>query len=250
MIFERIAELADFFNFWEIVLALLVILAATSVQVGAGIAFGIVAGPLLALINIRFVPVPVLLLTFATASSAFWAERRGVKWDQIRYAVSGRILGSIIGAGVLSIIPGEKTFMLIFGSIIAFAVLISISGVKIPFTLASVGFAGTVSGFTAAITSVGGPPMAVVYQSQRSSEARPTLQVYFALGAFFTLAILFISGHGSLDDFLLALILIPAMVAGFMVGPRLKPCFDRGFRTFLLLTAAVAAMMLIYRGLS
>jgi len=62
-------------SIFEMALASLVILFATSVQVGMGIAFGLIAGPLLALIDIAFVPVPVLFLTFCTSIAAFWGER-------------------------------------------------------------------------------------------------------------------------------------------------------------------------------
>lgn len=234
----------------DIVLALLVIFVATTVQVGVGIAFGLIAAPLLALIDVAFVPAPVLLLTLFTAVIASLRERGGIAWDQLRYSVSGRLIGSICGALVLSAIPGERVFMLIFGSIIALAVIVSVSGIRIPFNLASIGLAGLASGFSAAITSVGGPPMAVVYQRQKSQEARPTLQMFFALGAFITLAVLLAGGHLIMRDLALAMLLVPGMALGFVAGPRLRPFFDKTFRTFLLGSAAIAALVLIIRGLS
>lgn len=234
----------------QMLLASLVIFFATAVQVGMGIAFGLIAGPLLALIDVAFVPVPVLFLTFATSISAFWGERKGVQWKELQYAVSGRVIGSIAGAMVLAVIPGEKVFMLIFGSLIALAVLVSISGFTIPFTLKTVGIAGTVSGFTAAITSVGGPPMAVVYQNQKAAYARPTLQTYFAMGSFATLCILAIAGQVELRDAMLAALLLPALALGVFIGPRLRPFLDKSFRPFLLGSAAIAAAMLIVKGLA
>lgn len=250
LILERLFELLALFSWLDIILALAAVLAATSIQVGAGIAFGVVAGPLLALIDVKFVPVPVLMLTFLTATSASWGEREGIVWPEVRSAISGRVAGSIVGAFILTMITDEKTFMLVFGLIIAFVVLISLSGFRIPFNLVSVGLAGLVSGFTASITSVGGPPMAVVYQNRSSREARPTLQTYFSFGAFATIMVLTVGGQVKLDDFLLAFLLLPALLGGFVVGPRLKPFFDRSFRTFMLLVAAAAAAMLIYRGLA
>jgi len=234
----------------ELALASLIIFAATSVQVGMGIAFGLIAGPLLALIDVEFVPGPVLMLTFCTSVTAAVGERRGIKWDQLRFAVSGRLLGSLIGVVVLSMIPDEKTFMLVFGLIIGLAVLISVSGFVIPFTLPAVGLAGAVSGFTATITSVGGPPMAVVYQNQKAGQARPTLQTFFAMGSFLSLCVLGLAGLLSIRDIALAIMLLPALALGFFAGPRLRPFFDKSFKPFLLGTAAVAALLLIVRGLS
>lgn len=235
---------------YEMLLALLVIFFATSIQVGMGIAFGLIAGPLLALIDVAFVPVPVLFLTFATSISVFWGERKGVQWKELQFAVSGRVIGSIIGAMVLAVIPGEKAFMLIFGSLIALAVLVSVSGFTIPFTHQTVGIAGAVSGFTAAITSVGGPPMAVVYQNQKAAYARPTLQTYFAMGSFATLCILAVAGQVGRHDAMLAVLLLPALALGVIIGPKLRPFLDKSFRPFLLGSAAIAAVMLIFKGLS
>lgn len=237
-------------SFWQMALASLVIFAATSVQVALGIAFGLIAGPLLALIDLSFVPVPVLFLTFITSLFAFWGERKDVQWRELRFSVSGRVVGSILGVMVLSIIPNDKVFMLIFGTIIALAVFVSVIGLTIPFNLLSVGLAGTISGFTASITSVGGPPMAVVYQNQKPAYARPTLQTFFFLGSFFTLSVLSIAGKVHLKDALLAVLLVPALSLGFIVGPKLKPFFDKSFRAFLLGTAAITAVLLILKGLS
>lgn len=234
----------------EMLLASLIIFFATVVQVAMGIAFGLIAAPLLAVIDIAFVPVPVLLLTFSTSVAAFWGERKGVKWPELRSAVTGRIIGSIVGVVILSMIPGEKTFMLVFGLIIALAVLFSVSGLPIPFNLRAVGLAGTVSGFTASITGVGGPPMAIVYQNKSAGYARPTLQTFFALGSFFTLCILGLSGQIKPADIMLAFLLLPALFTGFFVGPLTRPFFDKRFRPFLLASAAIASFVLIIRGLS
>jgi uncharacterized membrane protein YfcA len=233
----------------ELVLASLVIFAATCVQVGMGIAFGLIAGPLLALIDVAFVPGPVLLLTFFTSITAALGERTGIKWEQLRFAVSGRLVGSLIGVSILAMIPDERTFMLVFGLIIALAVLISISGFMIPFNRGTIGIAGIVSGFTATITSVGGPPMAVVYQNQKARDVRPTLQCYFAMGSFLSLCVLVFADLMTPRDLLLAMTLLPSLIVGVLVGPKLRPFFDKSFRPFMLATAAFAALLLILRGL-
>lgn len=230
--------------------ALFIIFIATCVQVGTGIAFGLISAPLLAVIDLSFVPAPVLMLTFCTAITAVWGERKGIYWGQLKSALSGRITGSILGVLVLSLIPGDKEFMLIFGLTIAFAVFLSVCGLKIPFNFITIGLAGFISGFTAAITSVGGPPLAVVYQNQKSKDARPTLQSFFAVGAFLTLSLLAVTGHVTRHDIILALLLMPALLLGFIFGPVFRPFFDRNFRSFLMAVASVSALVLIWRGLS
>lgn len=233
-----------------LVLANLVILAATSVQYALGIAFGLIAAPLLALISIQFVPVPVLFLTAITALLSVRSEWRAVDWREAGTAISGRAVGSLAGIAVLTAIPDEKTFMLIFGLMIALAVVISISGLRIPFNLASVAIAGTVSGLTASITSVGGPPMAVVYQRRSAGQARPNLQAFFAIGALVTLALLHASNHVTSRDIALAVLLLPGLASGYLAGPFVRRRVDRNFRMLLLSSAAVSALLLIWRSLA
>lgn len=226
------------------------IFIATAVQYALGIAFGLIAAPLLALISIAFVPVPVLMLTFVTALISLGSEWSKIHWNEVWSAVGGRVIGSIIGVAVLSAIPDEKTFMLVFGTTIALAVAISLGGFRIPFNLFSVGTAGMFSGLSATITSVGGPPMAVVYQRRSAAEARPSLQTYFAMGAFVSLFVLSVSGHVRSSDLALAVALLPGLAAGYLTGPFLRHRIDRGFRILLLASAAISACLLIWRGLS
>ena len=231
-------------------LAFIVIVIAAIVQYGTGVAFGLIAAPLLALINLDFVPIPVLMLTIVTAVMSVWSEREGIRWHEIRFSVLGRFLGSIIGVMILSLIPSDKEFMLLFGLIIAFAVVLSLGGLKIPFNNLSLSFAGLLSGLSASITSVGGPPMALVYQDRNASDVRPTLQTYFATAAFITLGVLGFFGHIDFEDFVISLFLLPGLFVGIFLGPYFRPLFDRNFKPFLLTAAGIAAALLIIRGLS
>ena len=45
------------------------------------------------------------------------------------------------------------------------------------------------------ISSVGGPPVALLYQDERGSEVRGTLSSIFAVGALFSLVVLAVVGE-------------------------------------------------------
>lgn len=234
----------------NILFGILIIMLATVVQYGVGVGFGLLAGPLLALLNIEFVPVPVLILTFITSVSAALSEWRLVKVDQLKISVGGRIMGSILAAMLLGFMPDENSFMLMFGIVVGVMVVVSVGGIKIPFNLVTIGVAGFISGITATITSVGGPPMAAVYQNQKPKDARPTLQVFFAIGSFASFMVLLFVGYVKSTDFLIAACLLPGTAMGFLLGPKLRPFFDKNFRPWILGIAAVASILLIQRGLS
>lgn len=244
------SETLSAYSLLEWALASLAILASTTLQYGMGIGFGVIAGPLLALISIDLVPVPVLFCTCVTAGLAAIGERGNIRWRETLSGVAGRGVGSVIAIMILFMLPGEKAFMLLFGLVVAFAVLVSVAGLRLPFSLPAVGGAGIISGFTAAITGVGGPPMALVYQNQSAIDARPTLQSYFAVGSFLTLTLLAVSGNIDGGDIAAAVLLLPALVAGFLLGPFMRPFFNRNFKPFLLGIAGVAAAILIVRSLT
>lgn len=238
------------FGVTNLVLGMLIIMSATIIQYGVGVGFGLLAGPLLALLNIDFVPVPVLILTFITSVTAAFSEWRLVKVDQLKFSVGARVLGSILAAALLGFLPDEKAFMLIFGVVVGGMVLISIGGFKFPFNLATISAAGFISGVTATFTSVGGPPMAAVYQDQKAKDARPTLQVFFAMGSLSSFIVLAIVGFVKPIDFAVAACLLPGLVLGFLLGPKMRPYFDKNFRPWILGIAAIASILLVQRGLS
>ena len=213
---------------------LFIIFVATSVQVGVGIAFGLIAAPLLALIDIAFVPVPVLFLTLFTAVTASWRERGGIHWDQLRYSVSGRLIGSISGAMVLSLIPGDKTFMLIFGLIIASGG--DRFGQWVTYSLHAGQYRHC--GFCVRFFSRH-------YQRWRATHggclSAPALTGSAAdpadvlcLGAFVTLLVLFIGGHLTSRDLALAILLCRPSPWGFGRGQNCVPFLITGFARFFL----------------
>lgn len=227
----------------------LVICMAAGVQYALGIAFGLVAAPLLALISLAFVPAPVVMLTCVTAFLSLRGEWGAIAWSEVRIALGGRLAGSVAGAGFLALLSDERLFTLVFGLLIAVAVIFSAWGLRVAFNLFSVGLAGGISGFTAALTGVGGPPLALVYQDRKASEARPTLQVFFALGALVTLIVLGLTGHLTLRDPALAILLLPGLACGYLLGPVLRRFADHAFRLLLLASAAVASLLLVAKAL-
>ncbi len=102
----------------------------------------------------------------------------------------------------------------------------------------------------ATITSVGAPPLALIYQDRPPGEARPTLSAFFALGCLLALAGLAVSGHAGLRDVALAALMLPPMLAGIAIARRLRGRFDRRYRPALLAMAGMAAVLLVLRGIA
>lgn len=226
-----------------------VVMAAAVVQAGLGMGFGLTAAPLLALLDPQLVPAPTLFLGMLTAGWGAWAERGAIRWDEVGIGMIGRVLGVAAATLLLAFLTDRKAFTLVFGLLVLVAVLLSASGRRLPFTRAGLVAMSGLSGLMATITSVGAPPLALIYQHRPPAEARPTLAAFFAIGCAIALTGLFASGWAGPRDVWLAALMLPPMFVGMQLARLLKGRFDRRYRPALLAISGLAALMLIAGGL-
>ncbi|CCO50310.1 putative membrane protein, DUF81 [Vibrio nigripulchritudo SOn1] len=226
-----------------------IVVLGSIIQFGFGMGFGIVATPFLVLIEPKLIPISTLYLGVILSLFAAVEDRKLINWADVRIYLSGRILGIFFAASVLVYITSEKGFSLFFGIIMAIALLMTISGWSIPFNRTSLFIAANLSGFMATITSVGGPPMALLYQSRSLKKSRATLSAYFSIGGVLSLIALYMVGWAGWNETLATLILFPPMLVGMLIARRLKGRLDSRFRVILLTLSAVTTCLLIYQGL-
>ncbi len=100
-------------------------------------------------------------------------------------------------------------------------------------------------------TSIGGPPIALVYQSRSGSEIRGTLSGYFSISASITAIMLFSRGQIQTYNLLAALPMIAGCFAGFYLSchttHRMTPRYTR---QIVLVMATVAGIILLVKGIS
>ncbi|WP_020680614.1 sulfite exporter TauE/SafE family protein [Marinobacterium rhizophilum] len=238
------------FSPWLLLAIFVIVTLGTVVQSGLGMGFGLVAAPLLALIDPVLVPVPALFMGMLTSVWAALHERPSIRWNEVGVGVAGRFTGVLAATLVLASMADPKFFMLVFGMLIVMALLLSLSGWQLAFSRRALFGMANLSGFMATITSVGAPPMALLYQGRPAGEARPTLSAFFALGGVVSLAGLYLSGWAGLRETQAAAMLLPPMLLGLYIARRLKGRFDSRYRAALLLMSGFAALLLIFRGLS
>jgi uncharacterized protein len=228
----------------------LIIVAAAIVQLGLGMGFGLTAAPLLALIDPELVPAPTLILGMLSSGWGAIGERQAIAWNEVGVGSIGRVAGVVAATGVLTVLSGGRGFSIAFGLMVGLAVAMSLYGRRIAFNRRTLIGMSTLSGLMATITSVGAPPLALMYQHRPAAEARPTLAAFFALGCLFSLAGLALSGHAGFRDVVLAGLMLPPMLAGIVMARGLRGRFDRRYRPALLTVAGVAAALLVLRGIA
>jgi hypothetical protein len=129
-------------------------------------------------------------------------------------------------------------------------VALSASGVHIARTRLNVVVAGTLSGIAGTISSIGGPPMALVYQHERGPSVRGTMSAIFVVGTWISIAGLWWAGRFGNVELLLGLVLMPAILAGFAVSRYTAAWLDRRrTRPAILAVSAVSALVILVRAI-
>ena len=230
-------------------LVVAVVIVGAVLQSAIGMGFGLTAAPILALVDTALVPGPILVLGVVTATLAVVVDDGRVRWREVGLCTAGRLAGSVIAVGLLALIAGRSSFNIVFGTTIVAAVLLSFAGWRLAFSTANLIAMGGVSGLMGTITSVGAPPLAMIYQDHAAREARSTLSAFFAIGCVVSFAGASIAGWAAPRDFVTAALLLPAVFAGVAVARVAKRQVDRRFRTALLAISGAAGLALVVKGL-
>jgi uncharacterized protein len=227
------------------------VIALGTVAVGAltqgalGFGFGMLAAPVLAIVDDDLVPGAVLVLGVTVAAIIAWQERGALDWRGIRWALVGRVLGTVLGVLALSWLDAED-FAIVLGSFILVAVVLSVAGWHVRPTRSTLVGAGTVSGVMGTLTSIGGPPMALVYQRERAAQIRSTLAGFFLFGATLAIVSLTVSGQFGSGELVDGVRLLPGLLLGVVASRKLGRYLDNGWtRPALLALCTVAAIVLI-----
>jgi len=236
-------------NTLSLILAFFISSCGALLQGSVGFGLGLISVPLLVLIDPVYVPGPVLLAAFFLNLLIFLRERHAVQIKGLHWAVLGRIVGAIFGAMILITIP-QKNLSMMFGVMVLLAIGISLVGFNLKMTSTNIFGAGVASGIMGTTSSIGGPPMALVYQKQEGPTIRGTLSGIFIFGTIISLIALAIIGRFGLREIKATALLIPGVFLGFLLSNRSTKILDRGFiRPAVLITSAISGIVVILRNL-
>ena len=230
-------------------LALATIFVASVVQTSSGMGFGMVAAPILILIDPALVPGPILFLSMLVSSLAALREWQSIDFRGLSIALGGRIPATILAGLTISFVP-VAAFGLIFGVLVLLAVLLSIAARPRDPTTRLLLSAGAVSGYMGTLTSIGAPPMALVYQHGPAATIRSTMSLYFVVGAAFSIITLAVFGRFGGAEIVASAIFLPAAIAGYLLSKYVVARLDkRRMRQIVLGLSAAASLILIFKSL-
>jgi hypothetical protein len=226
--------------------AFFVIVIGAITQSAVGIGFGI-PGCLLILVEPTMVPGCIVLMgTFLAFSNAFLSFNDILKKDLI-FAFSGRIVGTFISIPLITLTIGTNNFLIIFGLLLLISVAVSAKKWNLKANMKNVAIAGTCSGFMGTLTGVGGPPMGIVYQNSKSINVVATLNMFFGVGALFSVIVLTYIDILTLNDAMKCLLLAPAVIIGIIIGRMnaVKNYVNVKFRKLILLVCLISALLVL-----
>jgi uncharacterized protein len=227
----------------------LIVAIGSAIQGSFGFGLGLVAAPILVLVDPAYAPAPMLTNGLVLTAMIAYRERRAIDRRGVAIAIIGRIPGVLLGAALLTVVSAQA-LGIGFGVMILAGVGMSAVGPRFEASPPILAGAGLVSGFMGTTTGVGGPPVALVYQHADPTRFRGTMAAYFLVGISISLVALAVVGRYGAHELHLALRVMPGALVGFGMSGRLigwmKP---QVVRPAVLVLSAAAATAVILRHL-
>ncbi|MEU6455355.1 sulfite exporter TauE/SafE family protein [Streptomyces sp. NPDC047065] len=215
-------------------------------QVSVGFGLGMIAAPVFALVDPALAPTAVLLLATGVTAAVLVRERGRADLRGCGWALAGRLPGVLAGALLVVALPARHLALLVAAVVLAGAT-VSVAGYVPRQRRSSVVLAGMASGLMGTATSIGGPPMAMVWQRLGGPELRATMSAFFLAGSLMSLAALTAAGAVGAHALRGTALLTPAAVAGVLLaGPltrRLNVQRTRAAATALAVAGAVVLVL-------
>jgi uncharacterized membrane protein YfcA len=223
--------------------------AGALVQSGVGLGLGLVAAPVVALLDPALMPGSMLVVGALLPVLILTREARHTDWPGASWALGGRIAGTAAGVWLVTAVPVRALGILVGAAVLA-VIAITTLGAELPRNRWMLLAAGVVSGTTGTATSIGGPPVALLYQREYGPRVRATLSFFLFVGNSLAIAALALAGRLPARDVEAGLVFLACAAAGFAAAPRFRRFLDAGrIRAALLVTAAGAAAILIAHSL-
>lgn len=233
----------------DLALANVVVAIAAFVQAASGLGFAMVAVPLLALIDLGYVPGPSLVAMLGLSLIMAFRGWHDVDRRGLLALLPGLGLGTVIGAYALGMLPASAMGVL-FGSM----VLIALAGGQIGLipgrSMPAFALFGTVAGSMGTMAGIHGPPLVILYQDAVPRTARATIALIFIIASCLSLLSLHLNQLFNQDGMLMGLALWPGVLAGYVLAISVGHYISDGMaRRTMLGLAALSALLLIAKSL-
>ncbi|MEQ8667213.1 MAG: sulfite exporter TauE/SafE family protein [Rhodospirillales bacterium] len=227
--------------------AIAIIVAGSTMQSATGLGVGLLAAPLLFLIDPVFVPGPSILSSLSLTIPMAIRGRQHIDRDLLWPVILGLPPGAILAGALMADMDGP-VYRVAFGAVLLIAVIMSAAGWRPVRTPAVYFVTSALSAIVGTVAAVGGAVLALLYQDQAGPAVRATLALLYTIAISIMVVVLAVIGRFGADEAIVTLLLIPAWLLGYRVSRPLAAYLDAGrTRTVILLISGGSALFLIVR---
>jgi hypothetical protein len=216
------------------------------VQGTIGFGINVIAAPVAAIVQPDALPAAMIVLALPMTAGSAYRERQHIDREGVFFSTLGRLPGVAIGGYAVSRLDPTELATWI-GGFVVLAALMSVLSSNLRVTPLASACVGTVAGIMGTMSSVGGPPLALLYQRAPGPVLRSTLLI----GSLLSLAALAVAGRLEPWHWGLGLALAPAVGLGLVASRGLHARVDAGWvRPAVVGFACAAGLAVMAKGLS
>ncbi|WP_419842174.1 TSUP family transporter [Candidatus Poriferisodalis sp.] len=233
----------------EYLLAALLIAAGAGTQACIGIGMGLIAGPVLVVIEPTFVPGPMLMVAGGINVRNAIADRASLNVAALRRQLTAAPLGLAGGVTLLASLS-SRSLAIAVSVFVLLAVGVQGAGTRPPEGRLADYAAGAGTAFSSSVAAVPGPVYAVFASHWPPAALRATLATYMLAVGTSIIVTLAVIGEFGLRQLWFGLALLPAVALGLPLGRWLRPRLAGPlFRVIVLSVAATSATAVLLRQL-
>ena len=222
-----------------------VVFLAACLQASSGFGMGMLAAPVIAMVDPALLPATLILLALLVTVLVTVRERQNLDLRGTGWALVGRVPGSFLGAWLVTALSKEGLAWVVVAVVVTGLVLAGRGWAPRPVRVTLIA-AGAASGIMGTATSIGGPPMALVWQGHSGPRLRGTMSAFFMVGSTISMLMLWITGAVTLGMLSLALWMVPAAVGGYAASRVINRFLNAArLRALALGASALGSVLLI-----
>ena len=234
-----------------VVMCTVLALIGSTIQGTLGFGLGMLTSPIFAMIDPGFVPVALMVAVLPLTFGVAIRDRAHIDSSGFRWALLGRFPGVFLGVVALRAMSHD-TLAYAVSTAVLLAVLVSVitarRGQVIPTNAPTLTGAGFASGFMGTVTSIGGPPIALVYSQGEPRRVRATIAAFFSVGAMITVIGFVLAGEIGRHELALTAVILPGVVGGLPLSSRLAHRLSpQVLRPLILALCAFSGTLLLVR---
>ena len=234
---------------WGYCIVAAAIMLASALQASIGFGIGLLAAPIIALVDPALIPGTLIMIATLVTLMVLVREREDIDLHGAKWALVGRIPGTVAGALLLLILPERGLAIMLAVVVLAGVGLTSLGWIPVA-RRRNVVLAGAASGVLGTATAIGGPPMALVWQRKTGADLRSTMSGFFLVGSIMSICALAATGAVNGHTMVMFAILVPAAALGYVLSRGFNRVLDPNRLRWLAIgVSALGAVLLISREL-